>query len=388
MKKKHFLLIIVSFCFSISVLWAYPIFDLNSSSLNGLDQSESKNLSAKYVFQKNITSQDFSLINSSEEAHSYISRSSHLFKCFDPYYLKLVDNKGRTLWKTSTLYVNRDDNTWDRVGSPEINREYQVGATETLENALLLYDLQSNCYVLKKDNGEEIRYPSEISNYWIRQPWNEKGYVTLNNKFIFLQFGDGEYFASVPFEIAILGHNGDLQGICKTDLIIKNIQDMYLNSSQNCLLITYFDKSNSEGLLIISMDGKLIRNYPNFNPGNIIRFNSKAPDYAMLRLSEIKGRCILNTVSGEIVAGFDYDHLDMAQVDSTLIAITGNGPFVVVFDVLSGEIIQDFTDHSDPLSLRNTKILGVQISKDAKEIRYAVKKTDKAVQYLEYIMKE
>ncbi|HNX00866.1 MAG TPA: hypothetical protein PLE74_01450 [Candidatus Cloacimonadota bacterium] len=380
MRYKSCLLILSSVLFGLS-LWAYPIYHFESADFKGLDRSNAKSASHKFALLGEISKKEYDETTSNmfefPTPHAF---NGFLYKCYNPYYLKCTDFAGRVLWKTSTLYAFENDDTWgDQAESPLPNVEYVVSCINETKDGLLLYDIEHKRYVLKKDTGEEITFPQEIGNY--RNLSNIIG--NLGDNFLFGQYGE-----KLNFEIAVVSFDGVIRFLYKTDTRMIQPSCIEITPTQKYIVISYDKTERIRRLFLLSTKERMYKDFSDFDPGNGIGFYKNAPDFSLLRTEWKTNKCILDNSSGNIVAGFDYDCIDMTQVDSTLIAIIGNGPFVVVFDVLSGKLIQDFTDHSNAISLRNTKILGVQISKDAKEIRYAVKKADKAVQYLEYKMKE
>jgi len=146
--------------------------------------------------------------------------------------------------------------------------------------------------------------------------------------------------------------------------------------------LVYKDMNDNKGLMILSADGKMIKHYPNYDPGNFIRFDPQAPDYAVTRESTYRSH-IINLRNGEIVAEIAGRKIDLCQVGSTLIALVNRNPAISLIDVLSGKLIQDFSDYT-----RNCEITIVRISPNGKEIWFEEEYPDKSTSIKHYHLED
>jgi hypothetical protein len=79
---------------------------------------------------------------------------------------------------------------------------------------------------------------------------------------------------------------------------------------------------------------------------------------------------IINTETGEIVADVICDNFDLLQTDSGLLVLAGAGKYAGLMNVLTGELIQDFSVQEKNTHGKQLHVSNLLISKDGKELSF------------------
>jgi hypothetical protein len=372
MKNTVFVLAIVLSTFT-SMMWAYPVYDIGMGFL-GLNRSTEDLGGVQYRFQ-GIVSKDLSISSKSNDPQD-VSSFKKLMMCYNPYYLRCERyNTGITLWKSENLFASVSDDSWGDVsGSPQDSVEYQILPIDAHSTGILLFDRTNNQYVFKLDAGDEIRLPKAVSDYRLVNNVQVKLSPKMNS-WTWVQTGD-----DVGFEMAIVSYDGRLISQWQTNLYISNINQIYANPSNSRYVIDYNGANDKRGMLILSAEGGIVKNYPDYNPGNVISFYPFAQSYIATREGFSK-RHILDLESGEIVAEIHNNNIDLAIIDNSLVAVAGTGKYVCIFTVVDGQLLQDMTDLSREYEVSRVRFYG-----NGEEMMYCEKQPNKSTEVKRYLL--
>lgn len=181
------------------------------------------------------------------------------------------------------------------------------------------------------------------------------------------------------FEMAIVNYDGILISHWQTNLMISNLNQIYVNSSIGRFVIDYIGINNKRGLLILSNEGNIVKNYPDYNPGNLISFYPLAQKYIATR-EGFSVRHIIDMECGEIVAELHNNNIDLAMINNTLVAVAGTGKYACIFTVADGQLLQDMTDFS-----REYEVSRVRFSGNGEVIMYYEKQPSKSTVVKHYL---
>ena len=261
------------------------------------------------------------------------------------------------------------------------NSECYVNSYPANGEGVFLVNPKKDCRVLKKFDGTEIDLPAYLDSY---SPYDNRIYLYPDyphKNIIWMKPGEDDN-TETNFAIAIMNYEGGIVSNLETDIPVKMIDNYFFDINHSRILCVYSNNTRQRGLLILSFDSQLIKHYPNYDPGNFIRFDPKAPDYAITRESTYISH-IINLRNGEIVAEIAGRKIDLCQVDSTLIALVNRNPTISLIDVLSGKLIQDFSDYT-----RKYEVTFVRISPNGKEIWYGEEYSDKSTSIKHYHLED
>ncbi|MDD3536135.1 MAG: hypothetical protein PHC50_08335 [Candidatus Cloacimonetes bacterium] len=378
MKKVALLLVGMQIAL-LSLAWAYPIYEIGGN-FKGLDKSYTKTLTKKYIYQGTVSEEDYRI--TPKRVEPPLEPLYELYACFNPPYWRLTDEKGKTLWKTSDFDVDFDN---DSEQGPNANNEYSFSYPFLQSReGILFFNSKKNCRVLKKYDGREIDLPKYLNDYY-QYDYLFYDYPESPVKKILWVKHWMEDQPDARFALTVMNFDGVVENHLETDIQIREIDQFYFDLNYSRMLFEYKDMKEPQGnpgLMILSTDGTLIKHYPNYDPGNVIRFDPQAPDYTITRESTYRPH-IINLRNGEIVAEIAGRKIDLCQVDSTLIALVNRNPAISLIDVLTGKLLQDFSDYN-----RSYEITIVRISPNGKDIWFEEKYPDKSTSIKHYRLED
>ncbi len=377
--RKSAMLLVGLFVSLLTLVWAYPIYEIGGN-FKGLDKSYAKTLTKKYVYQGTVSVEDFRI--TPKRVDPPLEPLYDLYASFDPPYWRLADEKGKTLWKTSDFDVDFDN---DSEQGPDANNEYSFSYPFLQSReGVLFFNSKKNCRVLKKYDGREIELPAYLNDYY-QYDYLFYDYPESPVKKILWVKHWMEDQPDARFALTVMNFDGVVENHLETDIQIREIDQFYFDLNYSRMLFEYKDMKEPQGnpgLMIFSTDGTMIKHYPNYDPGNVIRFDPQAPDYAITR-EDYNQNHIIDLRNGEIVASFIGRRIGISQIEDTLIVAVYLGGSVGVVNALTGKLIQNFSDYS-----RDYEITSIRISQDTKNIWFTEKYPDKSTSIKHYRLED
>lgn len=335
MSKRILVAVIVCYIFSFR-LWAFPVYDVGSGFF-GFTRTNHE-IKSSFQYAEAETS-DGNMIRQKNIEAKKNKEYKVLWQNSDPYYLKYTNSDGSAVyWKTTKLHTSKSGDNWqDAMGSQGINMEYQVMPIDVTDEGVLLFDPDNSQYVYKLDDGNSFSISKDISEYRIMNNIHyELG--AKPKQWVFVKHNSG-----LDFSMAIVNHDGSVSMKLACNQPVSRISRIYCNLPAERYLVDYSDKQGKRGLLILSHSGVVIRNYSNYNPGNVIAFYENAAQYVTTR-NEFSSRHVIDLTDGEIKVELKIEHLDLAFSNGSLRAIVCSGRHLGIIDALKGVLIQDLSD--------------------------------------------
>jgi len=364
----------------VTVSWAYPAYKIGQNFL-GLDVSGQANIT--YVELDNADDSVFA----TKEHKSEEQIHTKLYRCKSPYYLRLEDEEGNTLWKTSDLVLEPHDLFYFTNPDSEdvyIYREGTCGGYEkriavdkneqllekyeagNCASAKLLYDAKdTRQLVVKKNNGSEVRLPLYLNDYsfWGNDDIPAWMFIRRN---VYDEW-EGPLIEEKPLGITIIDYNGNVRFHADTDTPTTYLSEIIMSPDFDFAIAQFIGDNDGRFIVIIGNNCTMLKKHNNlrcYKPEDT--FFPKVNDYCVLYWGDSEFY-IIDLRNGEVVSHIIGTSLDITQVGDALIGVVGYGPMASVIDITTGKLIQDLTDYY--LSMDNHyTIPDVKISQSADEI--------------------
>lgn len=334
--NKRFLAVILVYLWTLSV-WAFPEYDIGNI-YKGLSR-DNDSLASPICYVESKSTEEIVL----EKAIEYRRKSAGdkvLRQSSDPHTLRYTNSDGSvTYWKSTDLNATvTEDSSTDYWGRGE-SQEYGVMPITRTDEGLLLFDKSENQYVSKFNNGTAYYIPKNLSDYTLELNVQYK-LGPIPTQWVFAKYESG-----IDFRMAVTNYKGDVS----LDLILNQpvslVNYIYYSVPAERYLVDYNDAQGKRGLLILSDQGTVIKNYSRFNPGNVITFYPFAERY-VTTWGGFPYRHVIDLMDGEIKAALTIEHIDLAFVNDSLLAVVSTAKRIGIVDVLNGILIQDFSDYN------------------------------------------
>jgi hypothetical protein len=380
-KIKVIVLITLCLLLQVSNVWTYPVISYRQN-FSGLDTVTS---GQTYV---ELDTTDNAVFIEKEDASE--QTKPKLFRCKSPYYLRLEDSDGKTLWKTSqlvwspqdTLYFANPDYEDVWVGNPEnCDGDYVRVAVDKNEQLIdayedrnilvtkLLFDASDTKQMVgKKLDGYEFQLPDYLIDYELHGKTDNDSAWIFVRRYYFDEWSEEEIEDDKPLGLVIVDINGNVRLHADTNISSKDIKDIIISPRLNRAIIPYYgDLEREVSIVILGNEAPIQKTYRNLRLlyGKKTLFPNVRDYFVMYGID-----CeyyIISFKTGDVVAQINGAALDLTQTDDRLLGVIGYGPFAAVVDIISGKLIQGLADYDLSLALRY-EISDVKLSPNADEV--------------------
>lgn len=339
-------------------IWAFPVYDVGSGFLGFARDIDKVEYALDYAETDSVMDKP---IRQNYTDTSNNKEYKTLWQCYDPYYIKYTNQSGSvTYWKTSELHASVNGDDWgDASGNPQNNKEYQVMPIDVTDHGVLLFDRANSQYVYKLDNGLSFPISGDLSEHQLYRSIHYK-LGSKPQQWVFTKHDTGS-----DFRLVVVNFDGSIPMNTTCNQSVARINRIYCNLPAERYLVDYSDEHSKRGLLILSNRGTVIKNHINYNPGNAITFYDEAEQYVTTR-NEFNSKHVIDLKDGEINAEIKAEHLDLAEVNGSLMAVVSSGRYFGVVSLLDGIIIHDMSDFR-----RDFQIEWVRIKNEGTEVVFA-----------------